>query len=269
MKKIFFIFILAAIVVLACNPQKKIIKEPIKEKGADYLFSMLKKNEFKFDYLNIKFSADFEMNNKTNSFSGTMRIRKDSAVWMSISALGLEAFRAVITHDSVKMLNRLDNTYYAESFSFLNSLFNTNIDFDMLQALVTGNDFSLYQGDVFKASIDNKQYKLSTVGRGKLKKYISTTEDSLRLLMQDIWLDDVTFKINKVMLKEVKENRKIEVVYSDFTILDSMNIAKKMDFELTNVTKKIKLTINSGKISRTGPLEFPFTISSKYTRVKQ
>lgn len=268
-RKILFLLLLITIAIIACNPQKKIIKEPIKEKGADFLFEQLKKHELKFDYLSIKFSADIEMEKKSNSFSGTLRIRKDSAVWMSVSAIGLEAFRILITHDSIKMLNRLDNTYYAESFSFLNKLMSTNIDFDMLQALLTGNDFSLYQGDVFKASIENKQYKLSTVGRGKLKKFIANSEDSLRLLMQDIWLDPETFKISKIMLKEIKENRKLEVEYSEFQMIDSMKVASKMKFDFSNLNQKINLFMNLNKVSRVNSLEFPYTVSSKYTRIKQ
>ncbi len=268
-RKYIFLLLISIIAIIACNPQKKIIKEPIKEKGADYLFDQLKKHEFKYDGLNIKFSADFEMEKKSNSFSGTLRIRKDSAIWMTVSALGLEAFRALITHDSIKMLNRLNNTYYAEGFLFLNKLLSTNMDFDMLQSLLTGNDFSLYQGDIFKASIENKQYKLSTVGRGKLKKYIANTEDSLRLLMQDIWLDPETFKISKVMLKEIKENRKLEVEYSEFQLIDTMYIANKMKFDFSNLNQKIKLDINLNKISRVNALEFPFTVSPKYTRIKQ
>jgi hypothetical protein len=252
----------------ACNPQKKIIKEPIKEKGADFLFQQLKKNEFQFDYLNIKFSADFDYKKNSNSVNGTMRIRKDSAIWMSVTpALGLEAFRLLITQDSVKMLNRLDNTYFTGSFKYLNKMLSTNIDFDMLQALLTGNDFSLYQGDVFKANVDNKLYKLSTVGRGKLKKYIATTEDSLRLLMQDIWLDPETYKISKVMLKELKENQKLEANYSDFQKVDSLSFPHSMNFDLSNPNEKIVINIDMNKVSKDGPREFPFNVGSKYKKI--
>lgn len=259
---------LLLIALWACNPQKKIIKEPIKEKGADFLFEQLKKNEFQFDYLNIKFSANFEYKKNSNSFNGTMRIRKDSVIWMSVTpALGLEALRLLITQDSVKMLNRLDNTYFTGSFKYLNKMLHTNIDFDMLQALLTGNDFSLYQGDVFKATVDNKLYKLSTVGRGKLKKYIATTEDSLRLLMQDIWLDPETYKISKVILKELKENQKLETSYSDFQKVDSLYFPHSINFELLNMNEKTEINIDLSKVSKEGPHEFPFNVGSKYKKI--
>src|SRR5271157_5984788 len=188
---------------LACNPQKKIIKEPIKVKGADYLIQQLKKNEFKFNKLNIKFSVTATFDRKENTFGGSIRIRKDSAIWFSISAFGLEALRALITTDSIKVLNRIETTYFASDFKLINSMLKTDLDFDMLQSILMGIDFSTYRNDVFKASVDGDQYLLSTVGRGKLKKLLKSKDDSLRVLMQDIWLDPNTYKITRIRIKEL------------------------------------------------------------------
>ena len=108
--------------IISCNTQRQIIKDPIKEKGADFLFQQLKKNEFKFSGLNIKFNAEVSFNKNDNSFSGNLRIRKDSAIWISISpALGIEAFRILITNDSAKLLNRLNTTFFAGDLKYINN----------------------------------------------------------------------------------------------------------------------------------------------------
>jgi len=256
--------------VFSCNPQKKIIKEPIKEKGADFLFKQLKINEIKFNCINIKFSAEVLYNKKNNSFNGSLRIRKDSAIWASISpALGIEAARILITNDSIKMLNRLDNTYFSGDYKYIKSLLKADMDFDMLQSLLIGNDFSSYENDVFKASIDGMQYLLSTVGRGKLKKYIKNSDDSLKLLTQDIWLDPDNYKITKVRIKELKENRKLEAEYSDFEKVDSSFFPKKIQFMIVDEKDKMEIIIENLKVSSSCPLEFPFNVSSKYKRVKE
>ncbi|MFH0866574.1 MAG: DUF4292 domain-containing protein [Bacteroidota bacterium] len=258
------------IVLTECNPQKKIIKEPIKDKKADYLFGQLKKNEFKFEWLSIKFSAAVKIHKSENSFNGNIRIRKDSIIWISVSpALGIEAARAVITPDSVKLLNRLETTYFADDFKYINTLLKTDLDFDMLQSLLVGNDFAFYENNVFKASVDGMQYKLSTVGRGKLKKYIKTSDDTLSLLTQDLWLDPETYKITKVQLKELKENRKLEADYSDFNMVDSLMYPFKLHYNATSEKEKVEITIENSKVTVTGPLEFPFNVSSKYQRIYQ
>jgi hypothetical protein len=253
-----------------CNPQKKIIKEPIKDKKADYLFAQLKKNEFKFEWLSVKFSATVKNEKTENSFEGNIRLRKDSLIWISISApLGIQVARALITQDSVKLINKLDETYLAGGFSSLTEMIKTDLDFDMIQSLLVGNDFSFYENDVFKSSVDGMQYKLSTIGRRKLKKYIKTSEDTLSLLTQDIWLDPETYKITKVHLKEPKENRKLEAQYSNFASVDSLLYPYKLYFDASSEKEKIEITIENIKVSVTGPLEFPFNVSSKYTRIYQ
>jgi len=270
-RKYYFYIGLVLIVWLAmveCNPMKKVIKEPIKDKKADYLFEQLKKNEFKFEWLTIKFSATVKMDKTENSFNGNIRIRKDSMIWLSISpALGIEAARAIITPDSVKLLNRIETTYLAEDFTYINDMLKTSLDFDMLQSLLTGNDFSFYENNVFKSSVDGMQYKLSTVGRRKLKKYIKTSEDTLSLLTQDIWLDPETYKIIKVHLKELKENRKLEAEYSDFLKTDSLLYPMKLLYNASTEKEKVEVIIENTKVSATGPLEFPFNVNSKYQRV--
>ena len=256
--------------IISCNPQKKIIKDPIKEKGADFLFGQLEKKEFKFNWLSIKFSADVSFNKSNNSFSGNLRIRKDSAIWISISpALGIEAARILITNDSVKLLNRLNTTYFAGNFKFINNLLKTNLDFDILQSILIGNDCSSYENNVFKASVDGKQYLLSTVRRGKLKKFLKDGEDSLRILMQDIWMDPDNYKITRVRIKELKENRKLDAEFSDFEKADTMLYPKKMEYMIVDEKNKIEIKVENTRVTTSGPLEFPFNVSSKYKRTNE
>ncbi|NTW32216.1 MAG: DUF4292 domain-containing protein [Bacteroidetes bacterium] len=254
--------------IFSCNPQKKIIKEPIKEKGAEFLFQQLKKNEFKFNWLTIKFSANVTFNKTENSFSGTLRMRKDSAIWISISpALGIEAARIFITPDSVKMLNRLQNTFFEGDLKFISNTLNTYFDFEMLQSLLIGNDIAVYKNEVYKASIDGKLYLLNTIGRIKLKKHLKNVTDSLNLLKQDIWLNPYNYKITKVHLKELKENRKLEANYNEFTKVDSLLFPSVVEYKTTNEKDKLEIKIEHSKISSAGPLEFPFNVSNKYKKI--
>ena len=107
----FKIWGLSLIIILlfsSCKTQRKIIKEPIKEHGADYLFEKLKENELQFEWFSAKFNCDLVIDNKKNSFRGQLRMHRDSAIWGSFSpALGIEMARILITTDSVKFINRI------------------------------------------------------------------------------------------------------------------------------------------------------------------
>ena len=69
-----------------------------------------------FEWLTANLSLQAEGNGMTyNDLSGQLRMRKDSIVWVSVTAtMGVEVLRAKISNDSIWILNRLEKTYLAE-----------------------------------------------------------------------------------------------------------------------------------------------------------
>ena len=69
-----------------------------------------------FEWLTANLSIQAEGNGMAyNDLSGQLRMRKDSLVWVSVTAtMGVEVLRAKISNDSIWILNRLEKTYLAE-----------------------------------------------------------------------------------------------------------------------------------------------------------
>ena len=69
-----------------------------------------------FEWLTAKLDIQAEVNGQSfNDLSGQLRMRKDSIVWLSVTAtMGMEVLRAKISNDSVWILNRMEKTYLAE-----------------------------------------------------------------------------------------------------------------------------------------------------------
>lgn len=259
---------ITALSVISCSPSRKAIKAPIKEEGAEYLFKKLKEHELQYTYFQGKFSAEYRNRKKSTSFNGQIRIRKDSVIWLSLTpGLGIEALRLIITQDSVKMINKINNTFYTGDYEAVNRFLNTNIDFDILQAYLLGNDLQFYEEGKFRVSIEKDMYKLSTAARMKLKKYVRNSQESVRAFIQNIWLDAETFKIKEADVKEISNEKiKLEAVYGNFE-----NIGGQLFPRSLNVTiwaeNTIRVTAEFSKISVDAPLQFPFKIPSGYTRV--
>jgi hypothetical protein len=253
----------------SCSPARKVMKAPIKEEGPDYLFAKLKEKEMKFDWFSAKFSAGYSNKGKENSFNGQIRIRKDSLIWISLTPmLGIEAVRLMISQDSVKMINRLNDTYFIGDYEYVNRFLNTNIDFDLLQAFLLGNDLQFYEDGKFRASIDRGEYKLSTGNRGKLKKFVRNSQENLKVFIQNLWLDPVTFKITHADVKEIRrDNIKLESSYSDFEQVENQLIPRKMAYIIW-ADNSIRVTADFSKLAINAPLQFPFKIPSSYQQVK-
>ena len=263
------LLIFSVLITAGCSTSKRTIKAPLKEQGADYLFENLKSHELKYDFLTARFSATFSQNKKNTSFSGQIRIQRDSAIWISISPImGIEMVRVMITNDSIKYMNRIDNSYFTGNFDYINTLINSTLDYDMLQSFLTGNDFSFYESSSFRAGIENQEYKLITTNRRKLKKYVRHNEE-INIPLQNIWLNPETFKISKVLIRELIPNgRKLEGVY-EYSMNEGQLMPAKVHFALETLDNKNTIEVDYSKISLANDLRFPFTIPGKYKRVSR
>ncbi|MEZ5084047.1 MAG: DUF4292 domain-containing protein [Bacteroidales bacterium] len=268
-----FVFNILLLLILfavtsSCKTSRKIAKEPIKEYCADYLFEQLKKNELKFDWIEGKLNIDIVIDDKKNSLNGQIRMRKDSAIWISFSpALGIEMARLLITTDTIKFINRINKTYFIGDYRFVNNFLGTNVDYDVLQSILLGNDLTYYEDGKFRATYDSKEYHLVTAGRSKLKKYVKTQDDEERIYIQNIFLNPETFKITSMKIKELtKESKKLDALYSDFRYVENQLFPHFIHYDIT-AEKQVIVDLFYTRFRLNENQEFPFKITSKYSRI--
>lgn len=94
--------VVVLLLVASCASRKKAVS-PL-ARAADYT------------WMSAKMNGQLEVeNNGSFDFSGSLRMRRDSVVWLSVSAfMGMESFRARVTTDTIVVVNRMDQTYVEE-----------------------------------------------------------------------------------------------------------------------------------------------------------
>jgi hypothetical protein len=253
----------------ACKSTRPLIKAPLKEEGPDFLYTKLKDSELSFDWVSVKFDANYTDKKSSNDFKGQIRIRRDSLIWISVTpALGIEMFRMMITNDTVKYFNRFSKEYFVGDYALVADFLKIHIDYDILQSLLLGNDFQFYETNSFRASIDNLEYKLSTTGRRKIRKDAQEASNDPVILLQNIWLNPESFKITRTDVKEyMKDNRKLQATYGDFISLDNQRYPSTIQFDIM-ADDVIKMKVSYTKVALDEPLTFPFTIPDSYKKIK-
>ena len=252
-------------VILIFGASSNLVAQKNKIDGKDpkSLFAKLKEHEFNYSSIKARFDLTITTKKAKNNAKGFLRIKKDSIIWISISGMGFEVARFSLTPDTIKMLDRLHSTYFINHFKFINKIVDADVDFDMLQAFITGNDFSYYEYDKFKSD-QNKDgnYELNTIGRRKLKKSLN---DSLQptLLTEEITLDSANYKIIKHHIKDVKGNKQFEVDYTEFMKENGQIVPKSIIIEI-KAKENIKIEITFTKYELDTPQEFPFAIPEQY-----
>ena len=227
-------FLLFAVMAFStsCKTKEVVTKKDLRYKSADFLFGQLAKKEMHYKWLSAKVAVKLKSAKGSNSFSVRLRMLKDSVIWASITpALGIEVARVYITPDSLIFMDRINSKYFQGGYEMINKLLDTEIDFDMLEAIITGNNFTLYKNDKFESAIGKDHYLLSTIRRRQLKKEFKDV-DSVRIIMQNIWLNPITFKIDRMALKDVQSNKKVDVNYSDFKEMDGQLFPTHVDLDI-------------------------------------
>lgn len=254
------------------QPSKEKATPIIDHKSSTYLSKKMLDNQFNYKWLNSKFSVTTNVDGKTNSFSASVRSRKDSALWISLSMFGLEGARLLATCDSVKFVDRINSKYFKGDYSYLSQILNTEIDFEMLQAVLIGNSVEFYsEDDKLRTYIENGNQVLSTIRKRKIKKVINnaTSEQNiLKELVQRIWLDASTYRVKKNVINDFNTSRTFEGNYGNFQLVDSLLFPFEAEFSI-QAQRTMKVSINYSKVEINNVQSLPFSIPSKYESMKQ
>ena len=270
-----FVFLLLTLVVVfpACKTSRKTVhptvKTNVEHKSTQELSELLKKNEFSFDWITAKFSSDVIIDSNKISFNVTLRGKKDSVIWMSISpALGIEVARVMITKDTVKFIKRINNpSHFIGDFNYISKLLHADLDYDMIQALLFGNSVEFYNDDdQLRSFTENNQYALSTTRRKKSKKVLTKNKE-LKEPIQIIWLEPETYKISRILFKDFNTERTFDAHFSNFALIDSLAFPYQADYNI-KAEKNIQMRIEYSKISLHVPQTFPFSIDKKSKRIE-
>lgn len=215
------------------------------------VYEAVENNRIDFETFSAKVKVDFEgSDGKKNDFNAFIRLRKDSVMWVSINALlGIEAFRVLITPDSVKVMNKLDKVIQLRSVSYLKEITHLPFTFKELQDLILGNPIYF---DTNIVSYRKAPGALSVLHVGQLFKHLLTLNPD-NMEVQHSKLDDV----------DAVRARTADISYGDYEMRDGKPFST---FRKITVSEKSKLDIEMKfkQYDFNVPLNFPFNIPKNY-----
>lgn len=235
-------------------------------KNAKALTKYIKENELSFDWMYTKANVESNIDGKEESFDIKVRIRKDSAMLVSIQyLLGIEVAKVLITKDSVKMVIYPKKQYFRGDFNYINELLHADLDFDLLQAVLFGNSAEFHHEDEKLKPVTDRQncrYLLSTERKRKLKKITQGHEPKKSL--QVMSLDPVTFKILKNEFIDIATNRIFTASYDKYyDVGDSVYTPRHVNIDIV-AEKKVSLKIDYVRVEKNIPQKISINIPPKY-----
>ena len=100
----------------------------------------IKAQQVVFDTFSGRASTKLDINGSSNDVTLNIRLKKDKQIWVSITALlGIEVARALITPDSIKVINKLQGLYLKKPFSFIYQYASRQVNYKTIESLLVGN----------------------------------------------------------------------------------------------------------------------------------
>lgn len=215
------------------------------------IYQAVQGNRMDFQTFSAKIKVDFEGNDgKKNDFNAFVRLQKDSLLWVSINALlGIEAFRVLITPDSVKVLNKLDKVVQLRSVTYLREITKLPFGFKELQDLIIGNPIYFNNNIV---SYKKESESVTVLHMGDLFKHLLTLEPQSYQVLHSK-LDDT----------DPIRARTADITYGDYEMRNDKPFST---YRRITVAEKSKLDIEMKyrQFDFNIPLNFPFNIPKNY-----
>ena len=211
------------------------------------------KNEIDVKTFSAKIKVDFEdKDGKKSDFNAFVRLIKDSVLWVSVNAaLGIEAFRVLITPDSVKVLNKLDKVVQLRSVGYLQEIAGVPFSFAELQDLLLGNPI-YFSSNILSFKKDDHSTTLYSLG----------PRFRHALTMRD---GDYTLQNSKIDDIDPGRSRTMLVVYGDYETKGNMRFSTYRKIAITQKNNVI-VELQFKQYSFNEDLNIPFTIPKNYKR---
>lgn len=259
------ILVCFALLLGSCSGRKKTEnKGRLKNKSSKELVSLLKDSETKGDWLTSKGNVELKIQDTDNSLRFNLRMRIDSATWVSLSKASLPIGSTLISNDSVKFLNKLKKEYFLEDFSAINEILNTEIDYLLLQDFFLGNPIAFDDEGDYIVKTDNDAYLISSEKSKKIEKLIRKGKIKDEPILYRCWIEPIHNKCKKVIINLLTQEATLEVNYSDWEDIEGQLFPMVSSMYLTTPLDTVRMTMDYSKVVFNEEKSLPFKIPSSY-----
>lgn len=191
---------------------------------------------------------------KNPDITALVKIVKDSAMWISLTAtiLNAEVYRLYVKPDSVILLDKRAHTYQVRKLDYLQEVTQIPFDFKTLQDLFVGNPVFFNAGNINVRKQD-EQIMVNSVN-DQFKNLLSYAAKDFTLTYSK--LDDV----------HPGSHRTADITYKDYSFNDGVWFATKRQITVAEKTRvNVNLDFRQWEFNK--ELSFNFSIPKNYKKL--
>ena len=274
--------IIISFFLTSCKQTQQItIQKRIKRYSVGKVIKMTNDNSLKFETLTVKKAAiSYTNDGKTTSVRGSYKIRRVSIIQVYAQKLSIPLGRLEINTDSFRLAYYIEHELFVGENNYFSNMVGMDIDFGVLQALLSNKIFSYRQDPKdkdfkeFYCDIEDNMYKISSLRDRKVRRLSKKEEkleryrnrmDDVHVIKQDIFIDPDSFVVRKMVFNDLDNNNKMRLEFSHYEKVMDQWFPGLIEMQYTG-DKKIELSIELSKISLNDETNFGFSVSPKYKK---
>jgi len=217
-------------------------------------------NHLTFNTFSARFSANTKFGNNDFVFNGSLRIVKDSAIFISATLPILsEVARVVITPDSLKFLNRLEALYFVGNITYLNRLIGADLDYHILEAILMGNDPVHFSHSNTKVANEKDAFVLTSNNRiPRNNPFAAPLENRMRI-------DTGSFRIRQNIFFDNPANRMVRTNYNAHTIVQEQSVPVEIEMFFSEPSNSLFVSMKLSGITIDSKVNISFSVPKGYT----
>jgi hypothetical protein len=235
---------------------------------AQQLLDSVTAHAFTPAYFSAKANVDANLTDDNKNFNVTLRIKNDSAIWISINALlGVEAARVLITKDSLKLIDRIHNKFAIADYEYLSDILRIKVDYNTIQQILLGNFFAYRNENRFNSVYtEDNFFILSTLNKRKLRRSLED-KDPNKPIVQDFNIDPKTYRILNMNVDDDRIKKNMHTEYSNFQQMQQGLLPLSSETTIT-ADQRIGIKINFTKVNTDLAEDMPFRIPANFERIQ-
>lgn len=280
---------LSLFLATGCKTKRALERSPLLPLSEKAILEQMEANAFRFETLSAKLSANVNTSDENGSFKINLRMRADSAIWMSITpALGIEAARAIVSQDSLKFIDKLNDKFFLGDYLILDSLFGYAAEYSFLENLLVGNPIEVSEEEKYVSVVDDLFYVIQTKNPRKVRKALDLalkpTRDSLdaevvkekklmkaaekfeeeELVIKRYYVRANDFRVERCIVEDLLTRRSIRVDYEEFEMIDGISFAKEISISIATPKDTGRFELSYSRIKTNDIQSYPFKVPVKY-----
>jgi hypothetical protein len=256
LNKVAIVCLLVIAIGSGCKSKKLVVvnrpaadSAAVKANDKSSTLATIRSKQVTFNTFSGKAKTKLDINGNSNDVTLNIRINRDQKIWISITAIaGIEVARALITPDSIQVVNRLQSVYLKKPFSYIHSYASKQVNFKTVQSLLVGNAI----GELLNEDAQFTPQGTNTVVNGNFQGLI------YKLLL------GADLKVTQTNLSSQAPRQSLQVANSVFIQSGSRVIPSQIDINSTAGNKKIQANLRYTKADFDLPQDYPFSIPKSY-----